>query len=346
MSSQTEEIKKFRWLFYLLVPAFAIGICYILYGYRYFSDVRLFATATLVTTIITLALSAIQIVVANTLRKWMDNEGSLIKRLLVSAVIYLPITAAFVTGIFLLYDANQFFGYQFTLSDYKWGLFTGVVCDIIGMAMNESIYGYNKWKETKLEAEQLHKEKLQTQLNGLLQQINPHFLFNSLNSLSALINEDQVQAQKFLSDMSKVYRYLLRTNENELTTLGTELQFIDSYFSLLQTRFGSGVQLRKKIDDQDIEWLLPPLTLQLLLENAVKHNIVSKQKPLVIELISESSHRLAVRNNLQKKRVKVESTHIGLANIAEKYRLINKSLIDIIEDDNYFQVTIPLIPPR
>lgn len=346
MSSPTEELKKFRWLFFLLVPAFAIGICYNLFGDRYFADIVLFSIATLVTTVITLGLSATQILVANALRKWMEKEGKLIKRLLISTCIYLPITAAFVTGIFLSYDALHFFGYQFNLSDYKWGLFTGVVCDIIGMAMNEGIYGYSKWKETRLEAEQLHKEKLQTQLNGLLQQINPHFLFNSLNSLSALINEDPQQAQKFLSDMSKVYRYLLRTNENELTTLATELQFIDSYFNLVQTRFGTGVKLEKNINREDADWLLPPLTLQLLLENAVKHNIVSKQKPLTIEIYSNANHQLAVRNNLQKKRIKVESTKIGLTNIAEKYRLLNKSSIEIIEDEDSFSVIVPLIAPH
>lgn len=345
MSSTSDELKKFRWLFFLLVPTFAIGICYNLYGDRYVENLALFFTTTAVTLIIALALSATQILVANLLRSWMEKEDRLVKRLLISACIYLPITAAFVTGIFLSYDAFHFFGYKFHLTDYKWGLFTGVVCDIIGMAMNEGIYGYSKWKETKLEAEQLHKEKLQTQLNGLLQQINPHFLFNSLNSLSALINENPSQAQKFLSDMSKVYRYLLRTNENELTTLATELQFIDSYFNLVQTRFGTGVQLATDIDEAYANWLLPPLTLQLLLENAVKHNIVSKQKPLTIEIYSTTNHQLAVRNNLQKKRIKVESTKIGLTNIAEKYRLLNKSSIEIIEDENSFSVSIPLIAP-
>jgi len=290
-------------------------------------------------------LSAMHITVANLIRKRMEKDDKIEKRLMLSAFIYFPITAFFVTIIFLGYDAIDFLGYQFILSQYKWGLFTGIICDVIGMAMNEGIYGYSKWKESKLEAEQLSKEKLQTQLNGLLQQINPHFLFNSLNSLSALINEDPKQAQLFLSDMSKVYRYLLRTNENELTTLATELQFINSYFHMLETRFGSGVQLEKNIDGQYMNWLLPPLTLQLLLENAVKHNSVAKQKPLTIEILSEPGNRLVVRNTLQKKRIKVESTKLGLANIAEKYRLINKTSISITEDEKYFSVTIPLIAP-
>jgi LytS/YehU family sensor histidine kinase len=114
---------------------------------------------------------------------------------------------------------------------------------------------------------------------------------------------------------------------------------------MLETRFGSGVQLEKNIDGQYMNWLLPPLTLQLLLENAVKHNSVAKQKPLTIEILSEPGNKLVVRNTLQKKRIKVESTKLGLANIAEKYRLLNKSSISIIEDEKYFSVTIPLIAP-
>ncbi|MGB8190489.1 MAG: histidine kinase, partial [Chitinophagaceae bacterium] len=221
----------------------------------------------------------------------------------------------------------------------------GFVCDIIGMAMNEGIYGYSKWKETRLEAEQLTKEKLQTQLAGLLQQINPHFLFNSLNSLSALISEDPKQAQKFLSDMSKVYRYLLRTNETELTSLTAELQFIDSYFNLVETRFGAGVKLVRNINEKHQSYLLPPLTLQLLLENAVKHNIVSKSKPLMIEIFSANGQKLVVRNNLQRKKLVVDSTKVGLANIAAKYRLLNKSAIEIEETEHHFSVAIPLIEP-
>jgi LytS/YehU family sensor histidine kinase len=213
---------------------------------------------------------------------------------------------------------------------------------VIGIAMTEGIYSYHQWKETKLEAEQLSKEKLQTQLNGLLQQISPHFLFNSLNALSALINESPERAQKYLSDLSKVYRYLLRTNENELITLANELNFIDSYFHLLQTRFGQGVALATDISPENGSKLLPTLTLQLLVENAVKHNTVGKSRPLTIEIISHDDY-VIVRNNLQRKLIRVESGKVGLSNISEKYRLINKSTIEVKEEDGFFIVKVPLI---
>ena len=342
--NQSEELRKFRWLFFLLVPIFVVSTNLLLFGESYHLQWKVLVFSTILLLAITLLLSSLQITLANWMRRRIVREDKLAARLLIFSFLSLPLTALFVTAIFFGYDALHLFGYHFSSGNYRWGLFTGVVCDVIGIAMNESIYGYSKWKESKLEAEQLTREKLQTQLNGLLQQINPHFLFNSLNSLSALIAEDQKQAQKFVSDLSKVYRYLLRTNETELTTLTAELQFIDSYFHLLQTRFGAGVQLIKNIRADDMLLLLPPLTIQLLVENAVKHNTISKSKPLFIEICTIDG-QLMVRNNLQKKTLKVESGKVGLSNISEKYRLINKSKIDISDAHGFFTVKVPLIKP-
>ncbi len=336
------ELEKFRWLLIMLVPALAISLNIIMFGSAYWSRLDVLLLSSLIMLAGLALLSGIQIFIANFMRSRQTTEGRLVQRMLLAACIHFPVTGMFVVGFLLLYDYLGLFGYRLTVADLKWGLLAGFVCDVIGIAMSESIYSYHKWKETKLEAEQLSKEKLQTQLNSLLQQINPHFLFNSLNTLSALINDNPKDAQKYLSDLSKVYRYLLRTNENELTTLANEINFIDSYFHLLQTRFGKGVMLRQSIQPDDYGKLLPPLTLQLLMENAVKHNTVGKNKPLVIE-ITTSGESLTVRNNLQRKILRVESSKVGLSNIAEKYRLINKSAIEITESEGYFSVTVPLI---
>lgn len=336
------ELEKFRWLLIMLVPALAISLNIIMFGPAYWSQVNILFLSSLILLAGLALLSGIQIFIANYMRSLQSTERKLIRRILLAACIHFPVTGIFVAVFLLLYDYLTLFGYRFSVTDLKWGLLAGFVCDVIGIAMSESIYSYHKWKETKLEAEQLSKEKLQTQLNSLLQQINPHFLFNSLNTLSALIDDKPKDAQKYLSDLSKVYRYLLRTNENELTSLANEINFIDSYFHLLETRFGKGVTLLKNIQPDDYGKLLPPLTLQLLVENAVKHNTVGKNKPLVIE-ITTSGEYLTVRNNLQRKTLKVESSKVGLSNIAEKFRLINKSAIEITETGGYFSVTVPLI---
>lgn len=144
-------------------------------------------------------------------------------------------------------------------------LFTGLI-----IGPQEAVYHFNRLLKSEKEAEALKKENLQTQLESLKQQVNPHFLFNSLNTLSYLIGEDTEKAEDFLNELCKVYRYLLRSNEHELTDLKTELQFIRSYFHLLKTRYGDNLRLTVAIEPPYETYLLPSLTLQLLIENAVK----------------------------------------------------------------------------
>jgi LytS/YehU family sensor histidine kinase len=163
--------------------------------------------------------------------------------------------------------------------------------------------------------------------------------------LSSLINEDPEKAEKFLDEMSKVYRYLLRTNEDGLTTLDSEMQFIQSYFHMLKTRYGDGVFMETQIDDHYRSYQLPPLTLQMLVENAVKHNMILKDSPLKILIMTTNSGRLIVSNNLQRKDRMVASNKVGLANIVNKYRLMKKEEISIRDDGKEFAVVVPLIQP-
>ena len=205
---------------------------------------------------------------------------------------------------------------------------------------------FEKWRKLVDEAEQLKKENLQSQLEGLKGQVNPHFLFNSLNSLSSLIGDDPDKAEKFLDEMSKVYRYLLRTNEDGLTTLDAEMQFIHSYFHLLQTRFGQALHMHCSIEKELEEYQLPSLTLQLLLENAVKHNVVSTINPLEITVSTQRADGkayLSVVNNLQPKQEPPPSTRMGLNNIISKFRLLDREDVTIMEDGQSFRVTVPLI---
>ena len=212
---------------------------------------------------------------------------------------------------------------------------------IIGV--QEAVYYFVRLSKSEKEAEELKKENLQTQLDSLKQQVNPHFLFNSLNTLSYLIGEDTERAEDFLNELCKVYRYLLRSNEHELTDLHTELQFIRSYFHLLKTRYGDNLRLTVAIDPPYETYLLPSLTLQLLIENAVKHNVIEKTQPLIVEVTTQPDGLLTVKNNLQKKPQQLPSTRVGLRNIATKFRLLDQGDILVRETEDEFSVTIPLI---
>ena len=146
-----------------------------------------------------------------------------------------------------------------------------------------------------------------------------------------------------MNELSKVYRYLLRNNEDGLSTLQTEIRFIESYYRLLKTRHGDAVQLQIEIDKKYEQYLLPSLSLQLLVENAVKHNILSKTKPLIIDIFTTAGNKLVVSNNLQVRTVKGPSNKIGLDNIKSKYDLLNQSGFQVLEDVTSFSVVLPLL---
>lgn len=198
--------------------------------------------------------------------------------------------------------------------------------------------------ESELSLQQLRQEMSEVQMRALQSQLNPHFLFNSLNSLSSLISDEPVRAEQFVDEMASVYRYILQTNDYELTTLGRELQFIQSYFHLLETRYGRGISLTIAVENEFLSCQLPPLTLQLLIENAVKHNIVSKDQPLKITISVTAPGWLVVRNNLQRKAVdRVKSTKKGLLNILTKYKMLDQLTPSVQETNDEFIVTLPLI---
>lgn len=197
--------------------------------------------------------------------------------------------------------------------------------------------------EADLAVQRLEQEKNEVHIRALQAQVNPHFLFNSLNSLSALIDDDTQQASEFLDELSSVYRYLLRANDQALTPLSTELAFIQSYCHLLQTRHGDALRVLWQVDPPLMDRQLPPLTLQLLVENAVKHNIALPEQPLTIAIATDPQGQLIVRNNVQRKSVRVASNGVGLANIWSKYQILNQPEPTIRETDGEFVVTLPLI---
>ncbi|MVM28544.1 hypothetical protein GO755_00770 [Spirosoma sp. HMF4905] len=207
----------------------------------------------------------------------------------------------------------------------------------------EGWYVFSQWQTIQREKDEMTKIQWQTRFHSLKNQVNPHFLFNSLNSLSALIDESPGQAIQFVDELSKMYRYLLQSNERELVLLSTELSFIESYAHLLQTRYGTGICVQVTVSEQYMNHLLPPLTLQLLVENAVKHNIVMAGRPLLIEIDTTQTGQLRVRNNLQRKNVVVISNGIGLSNISAKYQMLTPNGISIQENNGHFTVLLPLL---
>ncbi len=207
-----------------------------------------------------------------------------------------------------------------------------------------SIFGYHffvQWKQEKITAAELEKEKALVQYDNLKNQLNPHFLFNALSSLNSLIFENPQLASDFLQQLSKVYRYVLENKEKNTVSLQTEINFVNHYIKLLETRFDGGLKVIFEISDEAKEKMIVPVTLQILIENATKHNTTSKDSPLVI-CIKATGDYLSVENNLQKKSAIETSNKHGLENLKNLYRFISDKDVLVVETHNSFTVKIPL----
>jgi len=189
----------------------------------------------------------------------------------------------------------------------------------------------------------LQKENLQSQFEVLKQQVNPHFLFNSLNVLSSLIKVDPDLAESFTEKLSKVYRYVLENKEKDLVTLNTELDFLTAYLFLIDIRFSGKIVVNIKIDKIYLDFFILPIAVQMIIENAIKHNSYSKSQPLKIEIFVDDQHQLNIINNLRARETKLISTGVGLENIMRRYTLISERKPEFIKTEEQYIVKLPLL---
>lgn len=197
----------------------------------------------------------------------------------------------------------------------------------------------------ELENEKLRTESLQSQFESLKNQMSPHFLFNTLTALKSLIRESPDLADQYVNHLAQVLRYTLQSNEKKTVTLREEMEFTDSYLFLIKMRYGTNLTIETGIQEKYMNFELPPLTIQTLLENAVKHNEISNRRPLVITIKSDKNAELMVRNPIQSKLTPEEGTGIGLTNLSKQFRLLGERDIQIVQENNEFTVIIPLIKP-
>ncbi|HEU4902865.1 MAG TPA: histidine kinase [Flavisolibacter sp.] len=339
LKSQTQ----FALLYLLWAPALTLLLNHAFFGHQAFSNLPFFLGTTAITLPTMLLLSQVQIGLSLRLRKKLPRFEQRKSRFANWLFVSLPLTLLVVGILQVVYARLPFFTTALQPESLPWSLLMGTIATVIAIMVNEGQFTYFQWKKAIIEAERLQKINWESRYESLKQQVNPHFLFNSINTLSSLIYEDKAEAGRYVKEMSRVYRYLLRNNDDELVPLQTELGFIQSYYHLLKTRFGAAIQVRVAIPQQVADSLLPPLTLQMLVENAVKHNNVSKEAPLTISITGTGEGWLSVKNNLQPKQGLVDSTGIGLNNIREKYRLLGLPDVQLLADGREFTVLLPLV---
>jgi hypothetical protein len=216
-----------------------------------------------------------------------------------------------------------------------------IITFIVTLAFH-AFYFYKAYNENRVNEQKVIAGTANAKFESLKNQIDPHFLFNSLNVLSSLIEENPENAQRFTTSLSKIYRYVLEQKDKELVTLEEELSFAKTYMNLLKMRFENSISYELPDNFDYPEAKVVPLSLQLLLENTIKHNVVSEQKPLHIKIYIEDSY-LIVENNLQKKEVLQDRKGVGLQNIVDRYALISERKVLIDENVNCFKIKIPIL---
>jgi len=227
-----------------------------------------------------------------------------------------------------------------TLGVVLQNIFVSFMLALLFIAFNEGAFLFNKWKESLLEQEKLRQESLIAKVESLKKQLDPHFLFNSLSVLSGVVYKNPELADQLITKLAQVYRYVLEHNEEKLVLLQKEISVVEAYCFLLNVRFYNKVTLRVQPIDKKVFVL--PMSVQLLVENAVKHNRISENQPLELRIYS-SGHILWVENSLNKKEVRLDSTGIGLRNLEARYKYVTGKAILIEHNREVFRVGLPHI---
>lgn len=217
-----------------------------------------------------------------------------------------------------------------------------MVITIIVSLVIHLVYFYKSYQENKLKEQKIIAGTASAQFESLKNQIDPHFLFNSLNVLSSLIEENPETAQKFTTSLSKIYRYVLEQKDKELVSVAEELKFAKTYMNLLKMRFENSITFEIPENFENEEAKVVPLSLQLLLENCIKHNVVSEAKPLHVKISIENG-QLVITNNLQKKEVLQDRKGVGLQNIVNRYGILTKRKVLLEENEKEFKVFLPIL---
>ena len=279
-----------------------------------------------------------------TLRKRYPSLKDSIRRIVI--LIVLMVTSVVLidfVGSYLLTFVFEAVNYD--LMDRFRVLLPIMIISIMIQAIYEAVFNYVRLKQSIVEEEQAKQVVVQAQLDALRNQAQPHFFFNTLNTLRDIIDQNSKEdAKEFVDKLSDVYRFILESGNVNLISLRDELKFARAYIHIQSERFGNNLQLQWDTPEAAMDMMVVPMSLQLLLENAIKHNVVSRAKPLIVK-VGVQGDQLVVENKLQPKSTQLPSTKVGLKNIEKRYTLISSQSIRIENDGERFVVSLPLLNP-
>ncbi len=245
-------------------------------------------------------------------------------------------------GIFLWARLAEGLSFRMIMAEALPSLKVAFAFMFLSLLIGNAVLFFKNWKKSAIQQEELKRAHLALQYQSLKDQVRPHFLFNSLSSLATLINTDSEKATQFVHKLSDVYRYVLEQRENELVPLKDDLKFMEDYIFLQKIRFGENLRVETNLD-QDLNRLIIPLSLQMLVENAIKHNEISKDHPLLIAITSTGSGHVIVKNNLQRREVSEPSLGSGLENLRKQIGYFSNDSLLVQEEADAFIVRIPTV---
>ena len=278
------------------------------------------------------------------IRARFPDENKLFPRLFYQLALALLI-GALASGGSIVFHATVVEPAKTLYECYVWSkklILTIIVYSLLENIIYEAFYLFISLSRSVIQAEAYKKESLEARFQNLKNQLNPHFLFNSFNTLSTVIEEDPDRAVVFVEELSRLYRYVLNSQKNDWVPVSEEVAMIRSFVFLQQQRHEENLKVDWDLDEQLMQWWIPPLALQVTVENAIKHNEISAERPLKVRLYTENEH-LVVENPIQKKQKLDDSNGIGLSNLKNRYNYLAGKPVDIEHSEKIFRVRLPLL---
>lgn len=335
-------------ILFLVLPWFVPVLGYMFWGNSYFNDPKVLILGTMINFSLCFMAHLFDQYLAQRICSRFPDTHQTFLRISLLFLLYSVLNITALLIVMKVYELINLLGFEPNDQRKYWAIFAMAATSLIAAGLTELSYTFTQWRSNQLEVYQLEQQHIQHELDAIKQQVNPHFLFNCLNALSVLIAESPETAEKFVDEMSKVYRYGLNINssdwEHNLVTLESELKYIQSYLYLLEVRYEKGIITKLKIEDRFLSGQIAPLTLQIIIDHMIQNNRFSSTNPLNIDILTTKTGQLEVRNNVQKKTINMPLFPSGLAALSARYKLMfNQSgIIQIREQPNEFSLTLPL----
>jgi two-component system, LytTR family, sensor kinase len=335
--------KKEPLVFVWIMTPYIIGLNALVFGGCIFNYVAVFTKSFLYTGVFMMLIYFVFGLAATLIQKRFPGAGDMFKRIAFMLPAFYVMNVFAISGLFYFYKQLQLISCAERPGMLLWSIIYACVMSTIITFINEGVANWEAWKASLTETEKLKNVYQRSKVLGLKGQINPHFLFNCFNTLSGLIQEDETKAEKFLDEMTKVHRYLLRSDDELLISLENEIKFAESYLHLAKERFGGAIQSSVNVNTIALEKKMPPLSMQVILENIIYTNALSKTNPLTINISASDKNELSVVNSVHEKTV-IQNYNIddGLDNLLSKYKMLNAGDITITEQGNKRTLLLPL----